>query len=318
MNNTIRLPHYVVNQEYDFLPFSETFDWGIVDLSIKEIHDMGFTGKGKKIGVVDTGVQENHEDLDIKGFKNFTNSATPFDEVGHGTHVAGIIGARSNAKGVLGVSPDSDVYSYKALGSNSGEMSWVENALEAALNDDMDIINLSLGGSGASQRLIDICKAAYNAGKWVIAASGNSGRNEHFYPASLDTVIASGATDNTRNIAYFTTYGEQLDVVAPGAKILSTYIGNKYAVLSGTSMACPFVSGAVALMLSANVPNDREIVLSSVIDLGPVGFDIKSGHGLINPIKAIQIQQNCHKKVEGCSDPKNISKVFSKIFSFWK
>jgi minor extracellular protease Epr len=151
----------------------------------------------------------------------------------------------------------------------------------------MDIINMSLGTPSQVSGLEKLCKKAQQQGIIVVVASGNSGLQENYFPAAYDSCISVGATDENMKVAYFTTYGQELDIVAPGAEILSTYLNGSYAVLSGTSMAAPFVSGCIALMKQSGIAVTYSSIIESVIDIERPNFDIKSGYGIINPTKSI-------------------------------
>lgn len=282
MKNNNFIPPYVINDENPIMTLSQTVDWGLNRLNITELHKRGYTGKGIKVGVIDSGCDLSHRDLKIASFKDFTKSGEG-DSSGHGTHVAGIIAAQGNEYGVLGVAPDVELHIYKALDGATGSMSSIGAALRAAIKDGMDIINMSLGSPKGTKVLENLCLEAEKKGIIIISASGNTGKEQDFYPATYESCIAVGAVDKNLEVAYFTTYGEQLDVMAPGAKILSTYKDNSYSVMSGTSMAAPFVSGCVALMMGAGIPITYETITKTVIDIEEENFDKKSGYGIFNP-----------------------------------
>jgi subtilisin family serine protease len=287
MPKNVSLPPYVVNVENPIMPLSQTVDWGLRKLNIPKIHENGITGRGVSVGIIDSGCNLNHKDLKIKNAYDFTKSGTPDDSSGHGTHVAGIVAAQGNNHGVLGVAPESEVTIYKALDGSNGTLESVVSAIRAAIDEGMDIINMSLGSPNESKSLEKICKQAQDKGIIIVVASGNSGTKINYYPASYPYCISVGAIDDRMRVAYFTTYGEHLDLVAPGANILSTYLNNQYAVLSGTSMAAPFVSGCLALLKQYSKELTLEEVYKASIDIEAVGVDIKSGHGIINPIELI-------------------------------
>lgn len=287
MAKNVIVPPHIVNDLNPVMTFSQTIGWGISKLNIQDLHQKGFTGKGVKIGIIDSGCDLDHPDLNITSFKNFTESNSAEDTSGHGTHVAGIIAARGNSYGVLGVAPDCEIHIYKALDGNSGSIKGVIDALRTAIDDGMDIINMSLGTPSEVSGLEKLCKKAQLKGITVVVASGNSGLQENFYPASYDSCISVGAVDDNMKVAYFTTYGQQLDIVAPGAEILSTYLDGSYAILSGTSMAAPFVSGCLALMKQSGITLNYTTITESTTDIEKPNFDVKSGYGIINPAKSI-------------------------------
>jgi minor extracellular protease Epr len=287
MTKNVIVPPHIVNDLNPMMTFSQNIGWGLVKLNIESLHKKGFTGKGVKIGIIDSGCDLSHPDLKISSSKNFTESNSCEDTSGHGTHVAGIIAAQGNSYGVLGIAPDAEIHVYKALDGTSGSIKGVIDALKTAIDDKMDIINMSLGTPSQVSGLEKLCKKAQQQGIIVVVASGNSGLQENYFPAAYDSCISVGATDENMKVAYFTTYGQELDIVAPGAEILSTYLNGSYAVLSGTSMAAPFVSGCIALMKQSGIAVTYSSIIESVIDIERPNFDIKSGYGIINPTKSI-------------------------------
>jgi len=282
MKRNILLPAEV-NDLNPIMSQSQTVGWGLLKLRIKKLHQRGIKGKGVRIAVLDTGIVQNHEDLKIKKHRNFTDSTSAYDGIGHGTHVAGIIAAQGNEYGVLGLAPEAEIYSYKVLDKGPGAFKPIARAIYQAAHDGIDIINMSLGSHYSSPNIERACAYAREKGIIIVASSGNSGRDERFYPASYDTVIATGSVDKDLTRSPFSTYGKQLDVMAPGHKILSTYLNNRYAVMSGTSMASPFCSGAIALMLQAGVKRDYKEIISHTFDIMNPGFDEQSGWGMIDP-----------------------------------
>ena len=220
--------------------------------------------KGKNsiiIAIVDTGVDYNHPDLknnilkegdQIVGYDFVNNDPYPMDDYNHGTHCAGIAAAvTNNLIGIAGVSWNCKIMPIKVLNSRGrGYSSWIAKGIKWAADHNANVISLSLGSYEYSQVLVDAINYAYNKGIVVVAAAGNENTNKRCYPAGYKNVIAVGATDYNNRKASFSNYGTWVDVSAPGVSILSTLRGKTYGKLSGTSMACPHVSGLVALMLS--------------------------------------------------------------------
>ncbi|MEA2096801.1 MAG: S8 family serine peptidase [Candidatus Cloacimonadota bacterium] len=221
----------------------------------------------------------------------------PSDELSHGTHVAGIISAdTNNEEGVSGISWNSKLLivrsGFKTL--NGGYLQDDDAAAGIIYAADMgaDVINLSWGDTNYSQIIADACYYAYNMGSIIVVAAGNEGATaEHqvVYPAQLSTTLAIGAVDRYKNLASFSSYGPQIDIVAPGQIVLSTFNTSPedlYKEQSGTSMAAPFVSGAIALLLSVepglNFSEVRGRLISSADDLGEEGFDYIFGNGLLD------------------------------------
>ena len=217
--------------------------------------------KNINVFVVDTGIAL-HGDLNVVGGRNFTSSnpAAWKDENGHGTHVAGIIGAKDNSFGIVGVAPGVRLWAVRVLGSNgNGSVSNIMSALKWILEGrgsiwtGFGIVNMSLGGN-ASAPLDTAVNNLINNGLIVCAAAGNNSVNvSSKSPARVLNAITVGATGpnpSYNTLASYSNYGSIIDILAPGSNIYSTYLHNNYASLSGTSMACPVVSGTVALMLS--------------------------------------------------------------------
>ncbi len=291
--NVLRLYPNIVSIEEDILISveSQTPDWGIVRTDAPAAWDSEFTGKGVKIAVVDTGIA-SHEDLVVEGGVSFTSYTSSYlDDNGHGTHVAGIIGARNNALGTVGIAPESSLYAVKVLDKNgSGYLSNVAAGIDWAISNKMNIINLSLGSSSSSTTLKRAVDSAYSKGILVVAAAGNTGRTSGIgdnvqYPARYDSVIAVSATDINDQRAYFSSTGSTVEVAAPGVNITSTYLNNQYATMSGTSMSTPYTTGNLALIMQAN-PSLSATALriklrENVIDLGTAGKDTFFGYGLI-------------------------------------
>lgn len=220
------------------------------------------TGEGVGVAILDTGIEE-HEDLDVAGGYNaFTEKEEDFtDGHSHGTHVAGTVAALDNDLGVVGVAPDVDLYAVKVL-DDSGRGTWssIIAGIEWAVDNNIPVMNMSLGGSDSSQALEAACDAAYGAGHLLVAAAGNEtswwpfNRNQTdnvIYPAKYESVIAVSASDSSDNRASFSSNGPEVELIAPGVSINSTILNNKYGTKSGTSMASPHVAGAAALVWAA-------------------------------------------------------------------
>ncbi len=278
--------------------------------------------KSVRIAVLDTGVDLKHPDLlanlDTDYAYNFVDDNDDVQDLsGHGTHVAGILGAVSNnSQGIAGVMWDVSILPIKVMNENGGT-SWdvTQGILYAAglLNQPGEepynpspaaIINLSLGGR-KTQHMQDAVNSATAAGVVLVSAAGNDSSPEVLYPAAFSDVIAVGAVDynypNKPNLAPYSNYGTDIDLVAPGGDlgvdsdrdgdkdgILSTRPDGQYAFMQGTSMAAPQVSGIIGLMLASNIPfyQVREILQQTSMPLGEDG-DLYYGHGLINAYWAI-------------------------------
>jgi minor extracellular protease Epr len=255
------------------------------------------TGSGVKIAILDTGISRKHPDLTISGGINLIGSLhnTKWnDDNGHGTHVAGIIAAHNNSIGVIGVAPGAELYAVKVLDQyGGGRISDVIEGIEWAVQNNMDIISMSLGTTEYSQALNDSSASAYNAGILLVASTGNNGdgnlsTNDVMYPAKLDSVIAISAIDQNNMAISWSADGSEVELAAPGVDIYSTWLDGGYQSMSGTSMAAPFVSGVAALMMQNNVcasPDKvRAAMAYNAIDLGVPGIDNVYGFGLVQAV----------------------------------
>ncbi|AEA46907.1 Subtilisin [Archaeoglobus veneficus SNP6] len=202
--------------------------------------------------------------------------------------------------------PNHNLYAVKVLNRlGSGWLSDIIAGMEWAVNNDMDVISMSLGTSTYSAIFEEACNATYNAGLVIVAAAGNEGdgnlsTTETSYPAAFDSVIAVGATDENDSVAYFSNTGPYLELAAPGVNIYSTLptyrvtlsntYGYDYGTLSGTSMACPHVAGVAALIIAANpgISNVevRQILQQTADDIDENGWDPAYGYGLVDADEA--------------------------------
>ncbi|MFH1717983.1 MAG: S8 family serine peptidase [Planctomycetota bacterium] len=228
------------------------------------------------VAVLDTGVDVNHRELRgsveagfdfvniIDGAADFIGDYTdtdpdPDDEVGHGTHVAGIIAGKGVAM-PTGVVPGCKLLPVRVLAAmkkggrrvGAGLLDNINAGIKWAVDQGADVINMSLGirhtGGGLPHE--EVVSYALKMGATIVAASGNDGQEQLYYPGALKGVIAVGAVDDHDEIAPYSTYGRQVSFVAPGTDIYSAYLDGEYAFSSGTSHAAPFVTGAVAMLKS--------------------------------------------------------------------
>ncbi|MBC7106540.1 MAG: peptidase S8, partial [Firmicutes bacterium] len=225
------------------------------------------SGSGVRVAVVDTGIDLSHEDLrdKIAVSANFTNSRTADDGFGHGTHVAGIIGAvTNNGRGVAGTAPGCVLMNVKVLNDRgTGYYSWISRGIVWAADNGARVINLSVGGASPSDTLREAVEYAWAKGAVLVAAAGNNGTSDPVYPAYYEPCIAVAATDASDAMAGFSSYGLWVDLAAPGVDIFSTLPDHRsrlrtqnYGFLSGTSMAAPFVSGTAALVWATKYGTD--------------------------------------------------------------
>ena len=247
---------------------AEVLEWGVdrIDADLAWAISRGF---GVNVAIIDTGIDKDHADLvdNLKGGVNFVSKspvkpADPNrwdDDNGHGTHVAGIVAAVDNEIGVIGTAPEAYLWAVKVLDRNgSGYVSDVIDGINWAVNNGMQVVNMSLGTASDIQALNDAVDTAYNVGLVLVAAAGNSGdgdgtTNEVIYPAKYSSVIAVAATASDDSTPYWSSEGEEVELAAPGVSIRSTWNNGLYNTISGTSMASPHAAGTVALVLTTAV-----------------------------------------------------------------
>ncbi len=320
MSAEFRNPPWHHEQLFGSLSDVEDIGWGKRLTNLPEAWKRS-RGAGVKVAVLDTGCQLDHPDLkdQILGAKDFSGSAYgPSDQQGHGTHCAGIIAAANDEHGAVGVAPDigksiapnftdytkkrkyverGGLYIAKVLGDNGfGSHDKIARGINWAVDQGVDIVSMSLGGGGRSRVMTEAINNAIEKGIFVICAAGNDGKSRSVnYPAALAETIAVAAVGESSVVADYSSRGPEVDIAAPGSKILSTFVNSSYAHLSGTSMATPFVAGVAALILSKHKASGggspvetqeqlREHVKRHAIDIGAEGYDEETGAGLINPV----------------------------------
>lgn len=229
--------------------------WGVRRIGAPEAWSVS-TGNQVKIGVIDTGADFSHSDLRnslARGVNLLNQMSMPYDDNGHGTHIAGTIAAAGGSKGMMGVAPRSLIYPVKAFDHNgSAYVSDIILGIDWCVQNRMDIINMSFGMRTKSQSLQNTIRRAYNAGIVVVASSGNDKRSRGVdYPARYPQTISVGATGRDGRVAPFSNHGPHIDIYAPGEKIKSSWLGGGYREMNGTSMATSHVTGAIALLLAA-------------------------------------------------------------------
>lgn len=334
--------------------------WGVKRIGGGDVHT-GYSnrGEGVRVGIIDSGINYNHPDLNDNykgGYDFYYYDHDPMDVYGHGTHVAGSACAEDNnvdgttsvnpKLGVVGSAADCDLYSLRVLNEDGvGYFSDIVASIQWSLGDEvylpawgdtpatttqgirMDVVNLSLGQSqDPGETVRQAFNEAYNRGLLIVAAAGNSGNpggngNSIIYPAKYDSVIAVGATDVNDKRASFSSTGDDLELVAPGVSVYSTWNDNAsyydpqpvcegtlldingdgepdgecYKYGSGTSMASPHVAGTAALVIKAyrdagtayTNADVRALLQSTAIDLGTAGKDGRYGYGLVNAYAAV-------------------------------
>ncbi|UCE74619.1 MAG: S8 family serine peptidase [Methanomassiliicoccales archaeon] len=266
-------------------PDIERTEWAFEITQVDDINEDGYDGDGVVIGIVDSGIDITHPDLDhinISAWMDYVNGRPePYDDNGHGTHIAGIIAANGE---IEGIAPKVKMVVVKAISaSGSGSGSDVASGIDFCVENGADVICLSLGGRARFLNLGDetatACEDAIDQGVFVVAAAGNDGEdpndNDVASPATVDEVIAVGAIDENKHIASFSSKGDndgilpiaiddrrdpdkKPELVAPGVEIVSTWTNGEYVIASGTSQATAFVAGGIVLLLDAHPESQRE------------------------------------------------------------
>ena len=282
--------------------------WGGAEGAIDVLPEAN-AGAGVDVAVIDSGIDAGHPDLDDNyqgGWDFVGDDGVPDDEFGHGTHVAGTIAAEDNNDGVIGVAPEANLWALKVLdNTGSGWYSDIIDALGWCVSNEMEVANMSLGGSFRSRALQQACDNAYKAGVLLVAAAGNESSRQIIYPARYDSVIAVSATDVDDSLAWFSNFGGQIELAGPGVAIPSTMptyhvtlndlpydYPENYATLSGTSMATPHVSATAALVIAAGITGSADVrnqLDTTAEDLGEPGRDNYFGYGLVDAQAAVSV-----------------------------
>ena len=259
------IPTHIVLPYPTFVPYEDGSP-SVLTLALAQCEDIGVAaihadaawkktrGEGIKVGVLDTGIDPEHPDL--RG--NLRKLVGGTDADGHGTHVSGIIGAEDNGFGVVGVAPACSLYAYTCI---PGSPESVAASLRCAVGDGCDVVNMSLGGYEDVPELAAAVKEAHAAGVILVAAAGND-CSQVAYPALYPEVIAVSAVDENGHRAAFAPVTTN-HVALPGVNLLSCWPGDQYARLSGTSQACPLLTGTIALMLGLFRPT-RDVAFATV------------------------------------------------------
>lgn len=255
-------------------------------IKVDKAWEEGLKGKSVNIGIIDTGIDQ-HIDLDIAGGSSFVHYTESWlDDNGHGTNIAGIVGATENGQGIIGVAPQSNIYSLKALNSKGeGTLTEILNAIEWSIENKMDIINLSFGSNKYSKTLQRMINKAYEENVLVVAASGNTYGNKVLYPAAYENVIAVNAINNLMENSNFSSAGEEIEITAPGEKIESTGKNSSYYISNGTSYASSHVTGFLAILRekypSFNNDQLRSKLREHTVDFSEKGRDNTYGFGVL-------------------------------------
>ena len=287
-NPKIRYVEEVMMRDY----VAQTLDWGVDRTDAEYVWaSTSYNGGGINVGVLDSGGDMDHPDITWAGGYSATNSDPDYweDKVGHGTHCAGIISANNNDIGVVGVAPNCNIYAVQVGGRRLSTLDIIEGIdwviathHDADPNNDIHVINMSFGGGGSlaeEEALIE----AYNDGILCVAASGNES-GAVSAPANYACVMAVSASTSTDAMASFSNTGPEIELIAPGYAILSTYKRGGYATMSGTSMASPMVVGAAALAWQAH-PGYTNVQMRTLLNgtAEDIGLTVyQQGNGLVD------------------------------------
>jgi subtilisin family serine protease len=264
--------------------------WGLRQVGYPSAWDTTRGGDSITIAVLDTGIDGTVPDLRsavVDGYNAVDPQAAPTDDNGHGTSVAGILGARSNnLEGITGVCWTCSLMPIKVLGaSGAGDTALVAAGIVHAVDAGARIITMSLGGPADESTLDQAVSYALTRGAILVAAAGNSGTSEPFYPAAIPGVLSVAATDPADHLYSWSNFGDWVDVAAPGCNPAPSFAGG-YVQLCGTSSATPVVAGLVALVLSIRPTASRDAVIDLIESSAvPIGSSI--AHGRIDAASAL-------------------------------
>ncbi|WP_243299394.1 S8 family peptidase [Bacillus litorisediminis] len=308
LNNQTNILSVTENRPVQASLTPQTVSWGYEPIDAPQMADAGLTGNGVKVAILDTGIDTDHPDLKVAGGVCVAESCPAgFDDNnGHGTHIAGIIAAQDNEIGVLGIAPNVELYAIKSLDKNGdGSTATIIAGIEWAIQNKMDIINLSVTTTANDSALQRILDRAYQQGILLVGSGGNNGtaagtENNVMYPAKYPTVIAVSSVDEELKRVSTSATGYEIEIAAPGDEILSTFPSdvlingsqsNGYAVMSGTSMAAPFVTGMLALYKEKEPAKTnaelRTLLQQNALDLGVAGKDNLYGYGLVQGLSEL-------------------------------
>lgn len=279
--------------------------------------ELGTRGEGARVAVIDTGVNTSHPDLRHVVAHDCTGQG-PEDRQGHGTHCCGIVGAKDSPV-CCGAAPDCELHSFRVFDdAGACRVEWVNRALRdiaSGRHGRFDVVSMSLGSERPSEEMRMIIMGLCARGVVVMAAAGNDGAHtgaphREFgtigYPAAFGTTISVGSTNSSDRRSAYSSTGNKLVVTGPGEAVASCWIEpRRYATISGTSMACPFVAGCVALLVSRakklGLPRPGPVSVAYALavssnDLEAPGYDFNTGFGAVDPRKLVRAyEQHCRE-----------------------
>jgi subtilisin family serine protease len=295
--------------------------WHLPKVSAPAAWDLTTGSSSVVVAVIDSGVDPYHPDLSNKLVAGYNwlggSTSDTHDVLGHGTAVAGVIGADTNSGiGVAGLAWNTTIMPLVVINSsNYATYANIAAAINYAADHGAKVINMSLGGTSYSSTLQNAVNYAWSKGSVIVAAAGNNSSSAAFYPAALNNVIAVSATDGNDNLANFSNFGSWITVAAPGTYIHTTTNGGGYGNWQGTSFATPQVAALAALLFARNpsLSNQQamDLIKNNSDDLGAAGFDTSFGWGRINAYRAVQAVQSTPNLSVNITSPANNSTVSS-------
>jgi subtilisin family serine protease len=294
-------------------------NWGMKQVNAEALWNRNILGDGVVVAIIDSGIDTHHKQLstqlyinpleikngldddgnglidDINGYDFVGQSGNLTDNSGHGTHVAGVIAAEHSSGKITGLAPHSKLLVYDFFGTNQdGTVFDAIKAIRAAVKSGARVINASWGGPSCSTSLRAEVDALADANVLFVAAAGNESLNidqTPAYPAAFNSIsqITVGAMTYDEYTAGFSNYGNRVDIVAPGVNIVSTYPGNFYENMTGTSMATPFVVGAAALLWSAYPQATAVEIKSALLSSAKAGYYPVKSRGSLDVQAALAI-----------------------------
>jgi len=290
--NRPHLPPYKVEKLKGLRFLRELSNWAFRHWKINELWEHT-QGVEVKVAVLDTG-RPDHQDIEVFKSVDFTGEGE-MDKNGHATWVCGCIAA---TKGFLGLAPKCKLYTAKILDDDGmGAWLWMKKGLKWALAEGCQVVNISAGGDYAGNEIQPILKKMADLGVMIICAAGNSG-TLLIFPAVDPNTIAIGAVDEEWQKAAFSSFGPRLIAMAPGENLLGCWLDNGYVKATGTSMACPEVSGVLVLERELRSMNLKEVVGKFAItsrDMEGEGWDPRTGWGIIDPFKFLGFEESKKK-----------------------
>ena len=317
-------PNYVIELCDEYIPNDARYlesRWAQDIMNVQEVWERGYFGNYSNssdapvVGVIDTGlagsgknpVCAKHEDinyLNVLSGESYVLEKTDTDDgVGHGTFVTGIIAAQmNNGVGIAGNMPNVKIRPYKCFDSlRNGSVGTEISCINKAIEDKVDVINISAGGLNKSKIEREAIENAINSGIIVCAAAGNNGNGGYCYPASYDGVVSVSSINSSENRSSYSQYNDRITVAAPGDQILGLKNTNpiEYLTKKGTSFSCPQVTALAAMCKSIDPTIDqyrfRELLKSTSRDIGTAGYDTYYGWGIIdygNMLDALVPEEN--------------------------